>query len=140
MASINLYLVCSVYVVTNTTWVSYIFMISSKSGLHISSSIMLSICFNHYNWGKLYFILFPLKVASIFFDLVCSVYVVTNTTEVHYSFMITSKSGFHIPGPSMFSMCSSHYTWGKLYFLLGASIFIDLVRSVYVVTIKTGVT
>ena len=73
-------------------------MISSKSGLHISSSIMLSICFNHYNWGKLYFILFPLKVASIFFDLVCSVYVVTNTTEVHYSFMITSKSGFHIPG------------------------------------------
>ena len=36
-------------------------------------------------------------------DSVCSVYVVTNTIEVNYCFMISSKSGFHILGPSMFS-------------------------------------
>ena len=39
----------------------------------------------------------PLKVASIFQDLVCSVYVVTITTGVNYSFTISFKSGFYFP-------------------------------------------
>ena len=77
---------------------------------------------------------FPLKVASIFLDLVCSIYVVTNKTEVNYSFMSSSKSGFQISGPSMFSTNSNHYDWGKLYHISGPRI------SVYVVIIRTGVT
>ena len=58
----------------------------------------------HYNWDE----------ASIFLDLAGSVYVDTIKTEGNYSFMISSKSGFHISGPSMFSICSNQYNWGKL--------------------------
>ena len=60
--------------------------------------------------------IFTLQVAYIFLDLVCSVNVVAITTGENYSFIISSKSGFHISGPSMFSICSNHFNWGKLYF------------------------
>ena len=116
------------YVVTNTTGVSYIFMISSKRSFHISTPIMFSICSNHYNLGKLQFFDFLSKwlldlVCSvhivtittwtnftIFLDLVCSVYVVTITTGVTYNFKITSESSLHISVPSMFCVCSNQ-TW-----------------------------
>ena len=51
---------------------------------------------------------------TIFLDLVCSLYVVTITIGVTYSFMISSISGFHISRPSMFSICSNHFNFGKL--------------------------
>ena len=48
-------------------------------------------------------------MASIFLELVCSVYAVTNTTGVNYSFRIFSKSGFFISAPSIFSTYSNNY-------------------------------
>ena len=57
-------------------------------------------------------------MASIFLDLVFAVYVVTNATEVNYSYMISSTSG-----PSMFSTFSNYYNWGKLYHISGPSMF-----------------
>ena len=104
---------CLVYGVTITTGVTYSFIILSKSGLHIAIPSMFCICNNQYNWGKLYFLWFPLKMASTTLDLVCSlyvviitiginyhifldligsVYVVTITIWVSYSFIISSKT------------------------------------------------
>ena len=130
MAFTFLDLVCSVYVVTNTTRKNYSFMISSKLGFHI---------FGHR--GLTIVLWFPLKLASTFLDLVCSLYVVTNTIRVNCSFIISSKSGFiffdlvcpiyvvanktginckymisskrgfHISGPSMFRTYSYHRNW-----------------------------
>ena len=91
MASIFLDLVCSVaYVVTNTTMGNYIvknsskkgeitntnavsFWISFKSCFHISGPSMVSICSiqSKGKYTKVYRL--PLKVASIFLDLECSV-------------------------------------------------------------------
>ena len=48
-------------------------------------------------------------MVSIFLDLICSVYVLTNTTGVNYSFRIFSKSCFYISVPSIFSTYSNHY-------------------------------
>ena len=53
---------------------------------------------------------FLLKLASIFLDLVCSVYVVTIPTGTYYSFIISFKCDFHIS--CMFSTCSNHYKGG----------------------------
>ena len=130
--TIFLDLVCSVYVVTITTGVTYSFIISSKSGLHISVRLC-SVYIVTNTTGVAIFLWFPLKVVSInldlvssvyvvaiiiginytiFLDLVCSVYVVTITIGVTYSFMISFKSGFHMSRPSMFSLCSDHFNFG----------------------------
>ena len=45
-------LLFSVYAVTIETGVNYSFMISYKSGFHISGPSMSYICSNQYNWGK----------------------------------------------------------------------------------------
>ena len=59
---------------------------------------------------------FPLQVASIFLDLVCSVYVVTILTSIYYGFMISFESGFHISGPGLFSIYSYHTDEDLLWF------------------------
>ena len=53
----------------------------------------------------------PLKVASIFLNVVYSVYLVTSITGVSYSFMISSNRGLHISGPSITSTSSNQYNW-----------------------------
>ena len=87
----------------------------------ISGLSMFSICSNHYNWGKYIVLWFPLKVASIFIDLVCSVQIVSLTTGVNYSFRIYFKSGFHISWPNKFSICRNHYNWDNIYILMISS-------------------
>ena len=57
---------------------------------------------------------FPIKVASMFLDLVCSVHVVTITNRVNYGSMISLKNGFYISGPSMFSTYDNHYKMAQL--------------------------
>ena len=60
---------------------------------------------------------------SICLDFVCLVDIGTIAKGVRYSFMISSKSGFHISGPSMFSLCSNHYNYDvMIYFIDGFNI------------------
>ena len=47
---------------------------------------------------------FPLKLASMYLDLECSVHIEMITNRVDYTFFL---SGFHISGPSIFSLCSN---------------------------------
>ena len=126
---------CSVYEVTITSGVNCCFIISYKSGFHISGpSMFVCIVFNTTRckaYTVSFIFRFPLKLAFIFLDLVCSEYVVNITTGVNCCFMISYKSGFNISGPSMFCICK--------FPLKLAFIYLDLVCSEYVVNITTGV-
>ena len=95
MTFIFLDLVSLVYEVTNPAGIYYSFIILFKSGFHISVASEATIkTWAFYSFWVSSKVVINHLMASIFLDLVCSVYEVTNSAGIYYRFMIFFKSGY----------------------------------------------